>query len=153
MARLLAVVLVIVAILTAGSIIMRKESPSAAPETATSTSTAPQGHAEVFAKMSYSEAVKAAGSRVLLVDATASWCPPCKQMEKDTWTSHEVAAWVKARGLAVQVDVDQDRPAAGLLSIQAMPTVILFKDGKELARNVGYMDASMLLSWLNQHAG
>ena len=34
------------------------------------------------------------------------------------------------------------------LKIEAMPTVIVFKDGQELRRNVGYLNAEQLLAWL-----
>ena len=112
-------------------------------------------HGPLFQSISFDEA-RAASERnqnYLLVDATASWCPPCKMMEKDTWPDPRIAEWVAKRGSAIQVDVDADRPAATALKIQAMPTMILFKDGKEVARVMGYKDADGMLAWLNNSAG
>jgi thiol:disulfide interchange protein len=112
-------------------------------------------HGALFQSISFDEA-RAASERdqkYLLVDATASWCPPCKMMEKDTWPDPRIAEWVSQRGSAIQVDVDADRPAAKALNIEAMPTMILFKDGKEVARTMGYKDADGMLAWLNKTAG
>jgi thiol:disulfide interchange protein len=110
------------------------------------------GHGEVFTTASYAEAKASAGDKLLLVDATATWCPPCKEMEKSTWPSEDVKAWVGENALAVQVDVDKDKAAAGELKIKAMPTVILFRGGKELGRHVGYLGPAELVSWLKKTA-
>ncbi|HYE62893.1 MAG TPA: thioredoxin family protein [Phycisphaerales bacterium] len=154
MGRLLIVILFI-GVVIGGSVVLQKsrERQTALATPAPAGAAESGGHAAFFSPMSYAEAKSAAGSRLLLVDATATWCPPCKAMERDTWPQPELAAWMKDRGLAVQVDVDKDPAAAKELQIRGMPTVILMKDGRELARNMGYMDAGALLQWLNQHAG
>ena len=108
---------------------------------------------EIFADMTYPQAREAAKGKLLLVDATATWCPPCQAMERETWPDPELTAWMKERGLAVQVDVDQDAASAKALGIRAMPTMILFRDGQELARTEGGMSAPDLLNWLKQKAG
>jgi thiol:disulfide interchange protein len=86
--------------------------------------------------------------KFLVVDAKAQWCGPCKAMERDSWPNADVVAWVKANAVFAQVDVDDDEAAAQSLGIEAMPTIIVFKDGRELKRQVGYMDAPELLAWL-----
>jgi thiol:disulfide interchange protein len=108
---------------------------------------------EIFSDLTYPQAAEAAKGKLLLVDATASWCPPCRAMEEDTWPDSALTAWVKERGLAVQVDVDDDGKSASELGISAMPTIILFRDGRELGRTSGYMDPQELLSWLKSTAG
>jgi thioredoxin 1 len=112
------------------------------------------GHAGVtlFSKMTYKEAVEASKGKLLVVDATATWCPPCQMMERDTWPDATLTSWVKDNGVAVQIDVDQDPTSARDLRISAMPTVILFRDGKELGRTQGYMTASEMLNWLTTTA-
>ena len=105
-----------------------------------------------FSELSFTEAkAKAIGQeKILLVDVTAVWCQPCKVMERTTRVDPEVISWIKLNAVAIQVDVDLQRQVAQELKIQAMPTVILFKDGKELDRAVGFQDADRLLDWLSR---
>lgn len=107
---------------------------------------------QVFSDLAFAEAeIKAAQQdKFLLVDVTAVWCKPCQVMEATTWVDPEVVAWISLNAITIQVDVDKQREVARQLEIQAMPTVIVFKDGKEINRIVGYQDAAQLLNWLNQ---
>jgi len=107
---------------------------------------------QVFSALSLVEAKAKAveQEKILLVDATADWCQPCKAMERTTWVDPEVIAWINLNAIAIQVDVDRQREEAKELKIQAMPTIIVFKDGRELDRVVGYQDAEELLAWLNR---
>jgi hypothetical protein len=84
----------------------------------------------------------------LIVDATAEWCAPCRQMDASTWRDAEVVRWIEAHAIAVQVDVDAEADLAKQLEVRAMPTVIAFKDGQEKDRVVGYRDPKGLLAWL-----
>jgi thiol-disulfide isomerase/thioredoxin len=86
--------------------------------------------------------------KLFVVDAMATWCGPCKKMEKDSWSNADVEAWMKENAVFAQVDVDEQREMSEALKIEAMPTVILFKDGAEVRRSVGYLDAAQLLDWL-----
>ena len=104
----------------------------------------------VFQSESFAEAKARAQSTGgwLIVDATAEWCAPCKQMDKGTWRDGDVVRWIEKNGLAVQVDVDAESELAKQLEVRAMPTVIAFKGGEEKDRVVGYYDPKALLEWL-----
>ncbi|MBC7773250.1 MAG: thioredoxin family protein [Pyrinomonadaceae bacterium] len=113
------------------------------------------GHASseppaVFDKRSYTDAKKAAdaGKKWFIVKATAVWCGPCKKMDATTWVDDKVIKWVKDNAVAVVVDVDKQQDIAGDLAIEAMPTMIAFKDGQEFDRVVGYKAPAELLEWL-----
>jgi len=94
------------------------------------------------------EAVKGS-EKFLVVKATASWCGPCKLMDKTTWRDPRVEAWFKANGLAIELDVDKSVADARPLHIMAMPTMIAFKGDTEFDRIVGYEDADKFMQWLD----
>jgi len=102
-----------------------------------------------FAELAFEAARERAveQQKLLLVDFTASWCGPCKKMEKDTWAAAEVRAWLDENALAIQVDVDEERELAQGFRITAMPTVVALRAGEEFDRIVGYRDAPAFLAW------
>lgn len=87
--------------------------------------------------------------RLLLVDATALWCRPCKQMDRTTWVDDRVVSWIDEHAVAVQIDVDREKDRARQLRIEAMPTMIIFRGDQEFDRVVGYRSADELLAWLD----
>ena len=109
-------------------------------------------NSEIFSQYSYAQAKQKAEQehKPLLIDFTASWCPPCKKMESSTWTDDTLQAWIKENAIAIQIDVDDDKKTTSALKVSAMPTLVLFsgEGTSELGRQVGYMNASELLRWL-----
>jgi thioredoxin 1 len=71
--------------------------------------------------------------RPVLVDFTASWCPPCRVMKP---VLAELAA-ERDDLRVVQLDVDTDQRTAAEYGVLSMPTFILFRDGREVQRLVG----------------
>jgi len=121
--------------------------------TIAASSTAAMASAEVFSNLTYEQAKQQAQKeeKLLLLDFTATWCPPCRRMESTTWVDESVQKYIKENAIAIQIDVDKDSKTSSLLKIEAMPTLILFTPkggGKEFGRQVGYMSASELLRWM-----
>lgn len=77
----------------------------------------------------------------VLVDFYADWCGPCKMMSPNIGRlAREYDGKIKVG----KVNVDENGNLAGSYGVMSIPTIILFKDGKEAARNIGYVDFSEL---------
>lgn len=71
---------------------------------------------------------------VVLVDFWATWCGPCRMVAP---VIEKVAQSVEGRAAVAKVDVDEQPQLAARYNIQSIPTVILFKNGREAAKKVG----------------
>ena len=71
----------------------------------------------------------------VLVDFWASWCMPCKMLSP---VVDEVAEEVTSVKVA-KVNVDEQQSLAARFDVMSIPTLIVFKDGKEVRRSVGVM--------------
>lgn len=70
----------------------------------------------------------------VLVDFYADWCGPCKMMAPYV---DELAAQYIGRALVAKLDTDHAQQSTAPFGIRGIPTTIVFKDGKEFARQVG----------------
>lgn len=75
---------------------------------------------------------------VTLVDFHADWCGPCRMLAP---VLEEVAKGVKGKASIAKVDIDAAQQVASQFQISSVPTMILFKDGKEVNRLVGLRNA------------
>lgn len=81
----------------------------------------------------------------VLVDFYAEWCGPCKSMAP---TLEQLAARHAGRALVAKLDTDQNPATAARFGIRGVPTLIVFKGGREVGRQVGAVPAAALESLL-----
>lgn len=83
--------------------------------------------------------------KAILVDFWATWCGPCMRQAP-------ALEELSGAGYAIgKIDVDQCPDLAGQYGVMSIPTLILFKDGKEQARLVGLQSKDRLEALLNQY--
>ena len=86
-------------------------------------------------------------SEPVLVDFFAEWCGPCKAMAP---ALEEVAKEMEGKVKVAKIDVDANPDITTRYQIQAMPTLILFKDGEIAGRHTGALvQKSKLEAWIN----
>lgn len=90
--------------------------------------------------MIYSEITS--NAPVVLVEFYASWCPHCQKMMP---VVGQVKSALEGRAPVFQLDIDANRDAANEAGVKSIPTFIIYKDGSEVWRQSGEMDAETLL--------
>ena len=76
--------------------------------------------------------------KLMMVDFWAAWCGPCRMLAPMV---DDLAAQYEGRAIVGKVNVDEEQELAIRYGVMSIPTVIFFKDGKELERKVGLMPA------------
>lgn len=90
---------------------------------------------------------KEIASGVTLVDFFAEWCHPCKMLAP---VVEEVAESLKDKASFGKVDIDKQVKLATEYQVTSIPTLVLFKDGKEVDRIVGLRDEKALKEFVEK---
>jgi thioredoxin 2 len=85
----------------------------------------------------------------LVVDFWASWCAPCQMMAPQfAQAARELEPYVRA----AKIDTDAESVLAGEYAIRSIPTLALFRSGREVARHSGALGAAEIVRWVRAQA-
>lgn len=81
--------------------------------------------------------------RIVLVDFWAGWCVPCKMMAP---VLNDLTEELKGKAFVGKVDVEKYQSLAQKFNVRNIPTMVLFRDGKEINRFIGIKTKDFLIS-------
>ena len=91
------------------------------------------------------ESVVLNSDKPVLVDFWATWCGPCKMIAP---IIEELSEELEGKVVVAKLDVDQAAAVAVKYGVMSIPTMIVFENGKEARRTVGFQPKARLLSFI-----
>ena len=85
----------------------------------------------------------------VVVDFWAPWCGPCKMMAPQF---EQAAAELEPEVRFAKLNTDNEQATAAQFGIRSIPTIALFRDGREIARQPGAMGAADIVRWVKANA-
>lgn len=84
----------------------------------------------------------------VIVDFWAAWCGPCKMMAP---SFNQAAGQLKGEYILLKVNTEQERNLSAQFAIRSIPTLMAFKNGREVNRLSGAMQLPQLLQWIRNN--
>ena len=107
--------------------------------------------AQIYTNFEEAKKIALVENKLMLVDFTASWCGPCREMEKKVWPEHSIKELLNDF-VFVQIDIDINRDLKKLYDVKGIPyMVIMDANGKLIKDNLGDFDVNGLKRFLNPY--
>lgn len=95
-----------------------------------------------------SEFVSEINEGVVVVDFFASWCGPCRMMGA---VLEEVDKELNGKAKILKVDVDQSQNLARQFGVMSIPTIVVFKDGKQVHKQIGFVPKERIVALISNY--
>ncbi len=85
----------------------------------------------------------------VVVDFWAPWCGPCKMMAP---AFEQAASQLEPTVRLAKLNTEEEQSIGAHLNIRSIPTMVIFKNGREVARQAGAMQASDIVNWVRANS-
>lgn len=86
----------------------------------------------------------------VIIDFFAEWCAPCRQL---TPILDEISKEMEGKVKIVKMNIDDSPATPSSFGVRGIPTLIMFKDGQQIATQTGAMSKPKLTDWINAQLG
>ena len=114
------------------------------PETTDSGNQTNANSSAGISRVDYFNKIKS--DKLVLVDFYAEWCAPCKKMKPYL---EEISNDMKNTVDVLRIDADASKEVCQVMTVEALPTLILYKNGIQVWRNTGYVTKEEVLNQIN----